>query len=463
MRTRNLVFLLAAGAAVAACSGGDREEAAHRSGAPSVDIPAAVPADAAALAVVQPPGTLRKLWRTGLLGELDPERAEALDDELEGYIEQEYGVVIGDVSSGFVYVLPDEVIPSFAFGVSGIHGEPAAPQAGDHGGVPLYAAPDMEAVFAVQDDLLLVGDERAVTAGLDVATGEAEPLSEDSELGRLVAEDIGEAYLSLAAVPDVIPDPEVQMMSEQFGVRAAALSIGSGTLAVIARGDDDGLDDLASLIEVGLSQGVSMAKREKDAVVADGLPEEAIGAILAIHHFEALAAEIEPTVADGKLEIAVEIEAGNPALLVGVVGIGAALAVPAFLDYQERAKAAEAEATMRSMVDLVRMYHAEHGELPPSAPLTPANPLACCGGCEPDPEAWSGEGWQALGFEMLMDHRFSYGYERVDDDAFTIRAGGAPGCEGEIHHRGMTGTVSGDEILVVGPRDLPLDQLPLGD
>jgi hypothetical protein len=86
-------------------------------------------------------------------------------------------------------------------------------------------------------------------------------------------------------------------------------------------------------------------------------------------------------------------------------------------------------ARLRQLARGVRVFVAEHEQLPPSLPLTP--PLgACCpaGTCEPDAARW--QAWRPLGFSVDQPH--AYSYELIVGAAgFTARAIGDLDCDGD--------------------------------
>lgn len=75
---------------------------------------------------------------------------------------------------------------------------------------------------------------------------------------------------------------------------------------------------------------------------------------------------------------------------VAVNGILAAIAIPNFIKYQERAKAVEAKANLKLIDTLAKATLAETGQAPPTLPRTPVRPP--CGKGEPWSET-ADDGW----------------------------------------------------------------------
>jgi type II secretory pathway pseudopilin PulG len=219
----------------------------------------------------------------------------------------------------------------------------------------------------------------------------------------------------------------------------------------VARGEQAALKNLADMLKGALAGAAAMLSAEKQRAKGEGDAITAAMMILASHHAQAAVTSLQPEVEDGELVVEVDLAFGDPAMFASLVGIGAAIAVPAFLNYIERAKQAEAQAVLAQLEVFITLHYVEHGTLPPSAPLTPADPSRCCGdGCAPDPSAWAHDSWRTLGFELTGTHRYAYEYERHDGDSFTLRALADLGCDGHISGFEKNGRVV-DGSIDVGP------------
>lgn len=119
-------------------------------------------------------------------------------------------------------------------------------------------------------------------------------------------------------------------------------------------------------------------------------------------------------------------------LFLSVIGIVAAVAIPAFMDYTKRSKRIESELMLRKLERAAQSYAIEHEAFPRgAAPLTPATP--CCAGpshrCS-DLQSWATPEWQQLYFSVEEPHLFQYSYES-DGKTFTARAVGDLDCDGD--------------------------------
>jgi len=202
--------------------------------------------------------------------------------------------------------------------------------------------------------------------------------------------------------------------------------------------DDKGAHFVAEITTMGADPDEvyeSYSKSVTAAIVAGSSSSAAIKDLAAKHPKSLVAKQVEL------------MDSGAPSIAFGV-GIGAAIAIPAFLKYVNKSKASEAQWALQRLADTARAYYVENGKLPASAPMTPA-PGSCCQGgekrCAPSAEAWSNPAWQAIGFSMPDPHYYSYELE-VTGAGFTAKAVGDLDCDGELSTYTLTGTVKGSDI-----------------
>lgn len=128
--------------------------------------------------------------------------------------------------------------------------------------------------------------------------------------------------------------------------------------------------------------------------------------------------------------------------------------IGAFSKYQAKSMASEAKINLSGISTGARIAFEEEraepgsltvvtGQLPPSAPMTPAAG-ACCkepdGTCAPDMGDWNQEGWKTVGFAPRDPHRYSY--EMITkDQTVTIRAQADLDCDGVLSTYETVGTV----------------------
>ena len=142
-------------------------------------------------------------------------------------------------------------------------------------------------------------------------------------------------------------------------------------------------------------------------------------------------------------------------IAVAIVGTLAALAIPSYLRFQLRSKAAEARANLASIATSENAYFGEFNRYVPAAP-TPA------GAEGPNRRAWAGGGsadFDKLGFVPIGDVLFTYAVD-VDASFAAFTAGargdldgnGAPSEFGYVHPiAGMSAGVASSLAVTCSP------------
>jgi type IV pilus assembly protein PilA len=133
-------------------------------------------------------------------------------------------------------------------------------------------------------------------------------------------------------------------------------------------------------------------------------------------------------------------------IVVAIIGILAAVAIPAFMKYMRKSKTTEFTQAVKKIYDGARTYYLDEnvgrgvagGATPRQFPTTVADTPAvnsCCGGagekCTPNPALWVGS-WQALKFSMDDKHYGWYSFDSSGTEAtslFTARANANLDCD----------------------------------
>jgi len=94
-------------------------------------------------------------------------------------------------------------------------------------------------------------------------------------------------------------------------------------------------------------------------------------------------------------------------IVVAIMAILAAIAIPSFMRFSMRAKTAEATANLAAIRTSEESYRAENDEYMPAGPT----PAVLTGPGASTPRAWTGvagDGWDDIGFEPDGNVRYSY-------------------------------------------------------
>ncbi len=143
-------------------------------------------------------------------------------------------------------------------------------------------------------------------------------------------------------------------------------------------------------------------------------------------------------------------------IVVAIIGILAAVAIPAFLDYMKKGKRSEAELNLNAISKANKANYVDHASyVETSAAATPAVP--CCtqnaeqaSRCAPVPADWQGNPtWDALDFELAQTFYFQYSYTGVAGGAtYTATATGDLDCDGVPLVYSIDGASSGGSPTV---------------
>lgn len=177
-------------------------------------------------------------------------------------------------------------------------------------------------------------------------------------------------------------------------------------------------------------------------------PDDVVAKLMAISPEQVVTGQADATAkqiaaASPSSPFAADIKAGVGGVMIPVATIGvlAAVAIPAFLQYQMKAKRPEAVLQLKRLERNIKLAHATNGTLPKGkVELTPGKPCCETGGACSDPAAWKDPVWQALDFQIDEPHRFRYSYES-NGKTFTVKAVGDLDCDGTEIQYTMVGTI----------------------
>ncbi len=151
-------------------------------------------------------------------------------------------------------------------------------------------------------------------------------------------------------------------------------------------------------------------------------------------------------------------------IVVAIIGILAAVAVPAFMKYMQKAKTTEAKQFVKKIYDGARTYYVDSDtnsasqepvakQFPATTAATPAE-NACCSEvgekCQPSAALWdTGDDaptWNALQFSITDPHYYWYTFESDPEVEFTARANGNLDCDTNFSTFEMKGYVQDGEV-----------------
>jgi prepilin-type N-terminal cleavage/methylation domain-containing protein len=136
-------------------------------------------------------------------------------------------------------------------------------------------------------------------------------------------------------------------------------------------------------------------------------------------------------------------------IVVAIIGILAAVAVPAFMDYIKRSKRVEASLQLNKIGRAAKRSYSESAQYVPGvAAQLPSKPGigGCCGGpnnhCSANPTAFTSDAvWRQLDFQIDEDNLFYYDY-LGSPTTFTAKATGDLDCDGTEIVYTLTGTAT---------------------
>lgn len=378
---------------------------------------------------------------------------EGMDDlkkDLDAFFGKTVGIQLLDATSISGFALGEK---DFGIVLTGVSGDIKATKVGEHAGVALYSDDDSELRLARQADTLLVGTETAVEAAIDAASAPAKS-AKGGDLAKLIAAHSDGDTMAIAADLGKLPKLLTEAIPSTVMVDRALITFGPEGLALRAEGTQDKIEALAGVMNSGLAMASSEAEklRERALENPDDVAEGA-SMILGAHYMRSAKKVLEPKVEGTALTIKIPIKAGDPAILAAVAGIGAAIAVPAFVKYTRRSKTSEARVQLAKMFDATSAYFWEehvdraavgdviggaafpdlaphrcpnNGKLSGESGITPPLSVDCSAGpsgrCVPsvggkggpgtyDLELWSeNDVWNQLNFQQEQGHYFHYNF-----------------------------------------------------
>ncbi|HTR49884.1 MAG TPA: prepilin-type N-terminal cleavage/methylation domain-containing protein [Kofleriaceae bacterium] len=151
-------------------------------------------------------------------------------------------------------------------------------------------------------------------------------------------------------------------------------------------------------------------------------------------------------------------------IVVAIIGILAAVAIPAFLDYMKKSRATEAGEQLNAIGKKQKVLYGERSQFTvgTTAAMLPLNKgaaagLYCCGGvggghgvagpsvngkCTGDATQFTGDGtWKDMNFSIDEETSYQYSYAAAAGNAYTAWGYGDTDCDGVEGDYTLTGSI----------------------
>ena len=250
----------------------------------------------------------------------------------------------------------------------------------------------------------------------------------------------------------------LQGPANRFGVVSFNASISKDLLVkVVVKGDKQKLKQAKTLIDAVLEKQRKQLKTAKNAAKKGDNVLHGAAAIYGYHSMVKLIKDAQLRVSGDELRVQYKAPVGA-AMPVAIIGVMAAVAIPAFIKYTRKSKTVEAtEGLDKIKAGAKAFFQADHydtsGNLLPKAfpktvGWTPASP--CCkqgGKCRPKPSDWNHPSWRSLMFQLADPHYFQYRFESSGTNkgaTFVIEARGDLDCDGVYSSYKILGSVDSE-------------------
>jgi hypothetical protein len=450
--TRNATAVVAATVLALSCKhDGATSEApgAQRSRTTSAAISellAGVPGSAAALGFIDMPEAPWSFVTGGGPFPLDDATRKTLDKELRAYVDRYLGMDLSGLQYAVGFVAGPPVRGAVL--LKAVKGSPRMPGASEHEGGKLWVVdPAQRLSLAIRGDVVVFGENAAVREVLETLAGKHKAVTEDNKplVEWLRKETAGAAAAFAAIKPKDVPLPP-----QLAGIERAVAAFGASGVSAAVEGDDATISSLAAMADKALADMLAEVEKPHAAAVSGALPPpEGAFAIIGAAYARSYAARLKPRRTGNRLSVSLDLglSGAGSAMIVPVIGILAAVAIPAFMDYTKRSKKTEAALQLNKIGKSAKRAYAETGKYPVgTAPLTPADP--CCGQpnnhCAAVPSLYAANPvWRALDFQIDEPTLFQYSYRgSADGQSFEAKAVGDLDCDGVFITYELAGTVS---------------------
>jgi hypothetical protein len=329
------------------------------------------------------------------------------------------------------------------------------PEAGRYADVPLVKL-NRDLWAAAVPGGVVMGLENDVKAAIDVAR--TKRVAGPQSVLPLLANLRGDYVVAARVV--TTGEQNVDAAAQQFGLQSVTASFDADRLLTVrVEGDAQRLPALLEVIRMGKAFALTAASQYKAEALAGKKVVEAATAVVAEYETRRLLAEIEPRLEGNALVSRYRVPASTTG--VYLAGAAAAIAVPAFTRYTERARGAEARTHLRAITTLLQACEDKCQARLTSTPWTPA--ASCCGQpdnrCASSEADWSHPTWKALGFSPNGPLAFRYRIVKTGKGrkaAFNVEAQADLKCNGALTELSQSARIDSHGSWIVDPIQ-PLD------
>lgn len=349
MTMRAAVFFAAAVLALSSCNhDGAATSAAPpgqqrpRATSPAIgELLAAVPSSAAALGFIDVEDSPWSLVTGGALLPLDEATRTALDKELREYVDRYLGVDLSRLQYAVGYVSGPPVRGALL--VKSVTGTLKMPGATEYeGGKVWLVDPDRNMSLALRGDVVVFGEGTAVNEVLETLAGKRKAVTADNKaLVDWLRKDSNGAVLAFAAIkPKELPLP-----APVTGLERVAITIHATGIAATVDGDDASISWLQARADEAFAKMLAEVEKAHAAAQAGKTnPAEGAMAIIGAAYARSYAARLKPRRTGNRLSSSLDVGSAHTGAssVVALVGVLAAVAIPAFIDYTKRSRMIEA-------------------------------------------------------------------------------------------------------------------------
>lgn len=212
----------------------------------------------------------------------------------------------------------------------------------DYEGVTIYRAAS-KLYYAVVEERLVLGTKHGIRAVVDTAKGKAESLAKSQGLPakrhRELAEAAGAAPIVVTLDLSKAPETEMKVATGGNLLEGVAVTLSeAGQWRLIGQGEPEALDSMKRYYEDMIASGLGVLEAQKEQAKKGADTLEAVMAILSTQGIKDLREKLVLERSGRHLEVRLEIEGAGA--MMPMLGVMAAVAIPSFMRYMDRAKEA---------------------------------------------------------------------------------------------------------------------------